>query len=60
MPQWLIVVLSAIAGLVIVGGALFLAFLPERRARPRKSRLAEPSGNVDYYKYGGVNPNGPA
>jgi len=60
MPQWLIVVLSAIAGLVIVGGALFLAFLPEMRARPRKSRLAEPSGNVDDYTYPDVNPNGPA
>jgi hypothetical protein len=56
MPQWLVIVLSALAGLVIVGGAVALAFLPELRTkpRPRKSWLAEPSGNVDDPTYPGV------
>ena len=59
MPQWLVIVLSTFAGLLIVGGALFLAILPELRARPRMSRLAEPSDNLDDFKYGGINPDGP-
>ena len=54
MPTWLIILLSEIAGVLIVGAALAAAFWPELRARPKKSWMADPSGNVDDYRYGGM------
>lgn len=45
MPTWLVIALSAIGGLAVVGATVFLALMPELRARPKKSWMAKPSGN---------------
>jgi len=53
------VVTGAAAGLVLIGAVFAVAFLPELRARPRKSWVAPPSGRVDDYPYTDPGPSDP-
>ncbi len=51
MATLLIVSTSVVGGLLLIGLVFFLAYWPELRAQPRKSRLAQRSGDVDRYPY---------
>ena len=44
MPEWLLMVLGVVAGLLIIGGVIGFTFRSEGRQRRGKSWLAKPSG----------------
>jgi hypothetical protein len=45
MPEWLLILLGVVAGLLVVGSVIRFSFISEVRRRKRKSWLAKPSGN---------------
>jgi hypothetical protein len=45
MPEWLLVVIGIVAGVVVIGGVIALSLRAERPGK--KSWMARPSGDVD-------------
>ena len=44
MPEFVLTLLGIVAGIGVIGGAVYLAVQPELRPKRRKSWLAKPSG----------------
>ena len=60
MPFWASLIFGLAAGLAILALVIFISVRPYVAAKPPKSRLADPSGNVDHYNdvSGGGPPGG--
>jgi hypothetical protein len=58
VSMWIEILLGVFAGLVLVIAAIVLAVRPELRARPKKSWMADPSGNEDRQPINGMGGDG--